>query len=376
MCECGLRAFFRVRPHSYSLSPQSHVRLIFTANDARGCPGILQVNYTRHHSSVSLVCTPIRWTHDWLAARSKRDELANKTGWSWSRTPGGLSIKPLRVFRGLQNHQWEHQRLFRTRTSTHQRWVVSPPCWFRTGWWDGTKPRTVLHRAPTWCWKPGLCFWRTRCSSVPCTSRRQLPPGTLAASSLCEWVEGRSRPSCSEQKCVFRTSKESVSDGVSLSSDDAQRLFNAVKELLQIPSDEQDPQTADGDGYRMALHSSNDAPACGIRHRCNTLLLQAQLQLVCCFYQGTWWHSMTVLCSDPVTHEAHSLTHSLIHSFTHPFSINSTPLDSHERQRDACAAWQHGVDSFCMLVSCKPVSACLSPSLTVWTGRCRAAAPG
>ncbi|TNM91057.1 calcitonin/calcitonin-related polypeptide, alpha isoform X1 [Takifugu flavidus] len=50
------------------------------------------------------------------------------------------------------------------------------------------------------------------------------------------------------QAAPSRTSKESVSDGVSLSSDDAQRLFNAVKELLQIPSDEQDPQTADGDG--------------------------------------------------------------------------------------------------------------------------------
>lgn len=96
-------------------------------------------------------------------------------------------------------------------------------------------------------------------------------------------------PLALNKRVFFRTSKESVSDGVSLSSGDAQRLFNAVKELLQIPSEEQDPQTADGDGYRMALNSSNGAPACGIRYRCNTLLLQAQqLQLVCCFYQGIW----------------------------------------------------------------------------------------
>lgn len=62
--------------------------------------------------------------------------------------------------------------------------------------------------------------------------------------------------SCSiERECVFRTSKESGADGVSLSSDDAQRLFNVVKELLQIPSDEQDHQTADGDGYSLA-HTS------------------------------------------------------------------------------------------------------------------------
>ncbi|CAF99658.1 unnamed protein product [Tetraodon nigroviridis] len=50
------------------------------------------------------------------------------------------------------------------------------------------------------------------------------------------------------QAAPSRTSKESAADGVSLFSDDAQRLFNAVKELLQIPLDEQDHQTADEDG--------------------------------------------------------------------------------------------------------------------------------
>lgn len=49
--------------------------------------------------------------------------------------------------------------------------------------------------------------------------------------------------------CIFRSSKESMSDGVTLSNDDAQRLLRAMKEFLQITSDEQDQQTADGNRY-------------------------------------------------------------------------------------------------------------------------------
>ncbi|XP_008288461.1 calcitonin-1-like [Stegastes partitus] len=45
------------------------------------------------------------------------------------------------------------------------------------------------------------------------------------------------------QAAPSRTSQESMSDGVSLSSDDAQRLLKAIKEFMQIPSEE---QTADG----------------------------------------------------------------------------------------------------------------------------------
>ncbi|XP_071344673.1 calcitonin/calcitonin-related polypeptide, alpha isoform X3 [Trachinotus anak] len=48
------------------------------------------------------------------------------------------------------------------------------------------------------------------------------------------------------QAAPSRTSKESMSDGVTLSNDDAQRLLRAMKELMQITSDEQDHQTADG----------------------------------------------------------------------------------------------------------------------------------
>ncbi|CAI5645393.1 unnamed protein product [Oreochromis niloticus] len=43
-----------------------------------------------------------------------------------------------------------------------------------------------------------------------------------------------------------RTSKESMSDGVTLSNDDAQRLLRAMKEFMQITSEEQAQQTADG----------------------------------------------------------------------------------------------------------------------------------
>lgn len=48
------------------------------------------------------------------------------------------------------------------------------------------------------------------------------------------------------QMCAFRTSKESMSDGITLSNDDAQTLLRAIKELMQISSDEQDHQTAEG----------------------------------------------------------------------------------------------------------------------------------
>lgn len=126
------------------------------------------------------------------------------------------------------------------------------------------------------------------CALIICqTHVSQAAPSRYARRSVLPVRKAQVTPCCVKQKCTFRTSKESVSDGVSLSSDEAQRFFNAVKELLQMPSDEQDHQTADADGYRMALNSSNDAPTWGMRYKRNTLLSQApQPQLVCCFYQG------------------------------------------------------------------------------------------
>ncbi|XP_070689973.1 calcitonin/calcitonin-related polypeptide, alpha isoform X3 [Pempheris klunzingeri] len=50
------------------------------------------------------------------------------------------------------------------------------------------------------------------------------------------------------QMCVSQaapSSEESMSDGVTLSNDDAQRLIAAIKEFMQITSDEQAHQTAD-----------------------------------------------------------------------------------------------------------------------------------
>lgn len=40
-----------------------------------------------------------------------------------------------------------------------------------------------------------------------------------------------------------------MSDGLTLSDDDAQKLLRAIKEFMQITSDEQDPQTTDGNRY-------------------------------------------------------------------------------------------------------------------------------
>ncbi|XP_075877987.1 calcitonin/calcitonin-related polypeptide, alpha isoform X2 [Nelusetta ayraudi] len=44
----------------------------------------------------------------------------------------------------------------------------------------------------------------------------------------------------------FRSSKESMSDGVSLFNDDTQRLFKVIKELMQRSLDEQELSMAEG----------------------------------------------------------------------------------------------------------------------------------
>ncbi|XP_049417358.1 calcitonin/calcitonin-related polypeptide, alpha isoform X2 [Epinephelus fuscoguttatus] len=60
----------------------------------------------------------------------------------------------------------------------------------------------------------------------------------LFASALiiCQMYVSQAAPSSSKME----------SDGVTLSNDDAQRLLRAIKEFMQITSDEQDQQTADG----------------------------------------------------------------------------------------------------------------------------------
>ncbi|XP_033485620.1 calcitonin/calcitonin-related polypeptide, alpha isoform X2 [Epinephelus lanceolatus] len=60
----------------------------------------------------------------------------------------------------------------------------------------------------------------------------------LFASALiiCQMYISQAAPSSSKME----------SDGVTLSNDDAQRLLRAIKEFMQITSDEQDQQTADG----------------------------------------------------------------------------------------------------------------------------------
>lgn len=181
----------------------------------------------------------------------------------------------------------------------------------------------VLHRETAWCWKPGLCFWRMRWSFVRRTSRRQLRPGTLPAAPFAKERIQVLFMSCSvKHNCVFRTSKESVADGVSLSSTDAQRLFNAVKELLQIPLDEQDLQTADGDGYCLALNSWNTHLSVGeVTHITHFFYKPCSSNMFAVFIKVHGDIHVHVLCTHPVMHEGHALTHSLIHSF----GINSMP---------------------------------------------------
>ncbi|XP_044216691.1 calcitonin/calcitonin-related polypeptide, alpha [Thunnus albacares] len=55
---------------------------------------------------------------------------------------------------------------------------------------------------------------------------------------ICQMYTSQAAPS--------RNSKDALTDGVTLSNDDAQRLLRAIKELIQITSDEQEHQTADG----------------------------------------------------------------------------------------------------------------------------------
>uniref|UniRef100_A0A3B4ZWF9 Calcitonin/calcitonin-related polypeptide, alpha n=1 Tax=Stegastes partitus TaxID=144197 RepID=A0A3B4ZWF9_9TELE len=65
------------------------------------------------------------------------------------------------------------------------------------------------------------------------------------------------------QAAPSRTSQESMSDGVSLSSDDAQRLLKAIKEFMQIPSEE---QTADGNSNATLQKRGCNTATC-VTHR-------------------------------------------------------------------------------------------------------------
>ncbi|XP_031132493.1 calcitonin/calcitonin-related polypeptide, alpha isoform X2 [Sander lucioperca] len=66
------------------------------------------------------------------------------------------------------------------------------------------------------------------------------------------------------QAAPSRTSKESMSDGIILSNDDAQRLLRAIKEFMQITSDEQD--TADGNSNATAQKRACNTSTC-VTHR-------------------------------------------------------------------------------------------------------------
>ncbi|XP_030582034.1 calcitonin/calcitonin-related polypeptide, alpha [Archocentrus centrarchus] len=63
-----------------------------------------------------------------------------------------------------------------------------------------------------------------------------------------------------------RSSKESMSDGGTLSNDDAQRLLRAMKEFMQITSEEQAQQTADGNSNATAQKRACNTATC-VTHR-------------------------------------------------------------------------------------------------------------
>ncbi|XP_038558162.1 calcitonin/calcitonin-related polypeptide, alpha isoform X2 [Micropterus salmoides] len=62
------------------------------------------------------------------------------------------------------------------------------------------------------------------------------------------------------------SSKESLSDGVTLSNDDAQSLLRAIKDFMQITSDEQDHQKSDGNSNATAQKRACNTATC-VTHR-------------------------------------------------------------------------------------------------------------
>ncbi|KAL6113043.1 calcitonin/calcitonin-related polypeptide, alpha isoform X2 [Pungitius pungitius] len=68
------------------------------------------------------------------------------------------------------------------------------------------------------------------------------------------------------QAAPSRTSKESMSDGVTLSNEDAQGLLRAIKEFMQITSEEQDHQTADAKSNATAQKRACNTATC-VTHR-------------------------------------------------------------------------------------------------------------
>uniref|UniRef100_A0A8C2Z5A8 Calcitonin/calcitonin-related polypeptide, alpha n=1 Tax=Cyclopterus lumpus TaxID=8103 RepID=A0A8C2Z5A8_CYCLU len=68
------------------------------------------------------------------------------------------------------------------------------------------------------------------------------------------------------QAAPSRTSKESISDRVTLSNDDAQSLLRAIKDFMQITSDEQEHQTADGNSNATAQKRGCNTATC-VTHR-------------------------------------------------------------------------------------------------------------
>ncbi|XP_028296000.1 calcitonin/calcitonin-related polypeptide, alpha isoform X3 [Gouania willdenowi] len=68
------------------------------------------------------------------------------------------------------------------------------------------------------------------------------------------------------QAASFSSSKESVSDGVVLSNDDIPKLLTAIKEFMQLSSDEGAHQPAEGDSNVTAQKRACNTATC-VNHR-------------------------------------------------------------------------------------------------------------
>ncbi|KAM8895300.1 calcitonin/calcitonin-related polypeptide, alpha [Spinachia spinachia] len=68
------------------------------------------------------------------------------------------------------------------------------------------------------------------------------------------------------QAAPSRTSKESMSDGVTLSNEDAEGLLRAIKEFMHLSSEEQGHQTADAKSNATAQKRGCNTATC-VTHR-------------------------------------------------------------------------------------------------------------
>ncbi|XP_049574713.1 calcitonin/calcitonin-related polypeptide, alpha isoform X2 [Syngnathus scovelli] len=71
---------------------------------------------------------------------------------------------------------------------------------------------------------------------------------------------------CITQAAPSRSREDPSTDGVSLSNDDIKKLLRAIKEFMQLASDEQERQTADGSSNMSTQKRACNTATC-VTHR-------------------------------------------------------------------------------------------------------------